>query len=106
VKIKTIILVAWIVCFMCSTVQAEMPAVNKLGRGLANIALGWCEIPVEMGDTFAEGNSTKAIFVAPIVGLFKAVVRTGVGIFEVVTFPFPVPKDYEPVLLPEYIMGD
>lgn len=39
-------------------------------------------------------------------GLGMSVIRTGAGIYDAVTFPFPVPQDYEPLLEPEYVLGE
>ena len=36
-------------------------------------------------------------------GIGMTLVRTGAGIFEVATFPFPVPEAYKPVIEPEYV---
>ena len=32
-----------------------------------------------------------------------SIVRTGAGIYEIATFPFPLPENYKPILEPEYV---
>jgi putative exosortase-associated protein (TIGR04073 family) len=79
---------------------------TKLGRGLANLLLGWGEIPKEV---YVESQEKKpesfgSIFVeAPVVGFGKAVGRTAVGIFETLTFFLPMPGDYAPIVEPEFV---
>ena len=76
---------------------------HKLGRGLVNVGTGWIELPKGIRD----GSQQENPFVGVTAGLFKGLglglLRTGVGALEVVTFPFPWPKDYAPVYEPEYV---
>jgi putative exosortase-associated protein (TIGR04073 family) len=36
-------------------------------------------------------------------GVGMTIVRTGAGVYETVTFPFPIPEGYGPVLEPEFV---
>lgn len=76
---------------------------HKLGRGLVNVGTGWIELPKGIRD----GSQEEAPLVGVTAGIFKGLglglLRTGVGVIEVVTFPFPWPKDYSPVYEPEYV---
>lgn len=87
--------------------RTEFPAkkqLMKLGRGLANVFSGWAEIPKEIYDRSKDSETLGAIvFTAPVVGTAKAVGRTAVGFFEVVTFFLPVPEDYGPLVEPEFV---
>jgi len=78
---------------------------TKLGRGISNILLGWAEIPVTWDRKLKEGQPLGYLVgVAPVLGTARAVVRTGTGVFEVVTFPFSDHDvNYEAVLEPEFI---
>ena len=80
-------------------------ALVKLGRGFANILLGWTEIPVTFDEKYKQGKSLAYLIgVSPVLGFARAAMRTGVGVYEVVTFPKPGTKgDYSAVLEPEYI---
>lgn len=84
----------------------EYNAASKLGRGLANIFTGWAEIPAEISRVVQKKGELAAIFVGPVVGLCKAVERTAVGFYDTITFPFPLPRGYKPVMEPEFVMGD
>lgn len=77
----------------------------KLGRGLSNVLLGWAEIPVTFDRKYKEGKPLAYLVgVVPVLGTARAFMRTGAGVFEMVTFPFS-DKDvnFEAVLEPEYI---
>jgi putative exosortase-associated protein (TIGR04073 family) len=75
--------------------------VQKLGRGVANVVTGVLALP---GSIAAE---TRADGVAGVpkgigLGLWRTVSRELVGVYEMVTFPIPVPDDYRPILEPPY----
>ncbi len=80
-------------------------SLTKLGRGLSNIMFGWVEIPMTFDTKMKQGKPLAYLLgVVPVLGSARAVMRTGTGVFEAVTFPF-TDKDvnYEAVLEPEYI---
>lgn len=76
------------------------PAFGKLGRGVGNFLGGWLEIPVEIEDHYAPKDPLPTFVTGLAVGAFKGVVRTGVGVYEALTFVIPYPEHYEPVLPP------
>jgi len=80
-------------------------SMTKLGRGFSNILFGWAEIPVTFDKKVKEGKPLAYLFgVAPVLGTAKAVIRTGTGVFETVTFSSsPAKVNYEPLIEPEYI---
>ena len=80
-------------------------ALTKLGRGLSNIFFGWAEIPVTFDQQIKGKKSlTHLLGVGTVLGTARAVIRTTVGVFEVVTFPFSTPeRNYEPILEPEFL---
>jgi len=80
-------------------------ALTKLGRGLANIMLGWAEIPVTFDKGVKKGKPLGYLLgVAPVLGTARAVMRTSAGVYEVVSFPFSSREvNYEAVLEPEFI---
>lgn len=80
-------------------------ALTKLGRGISNVLLGWAEIPVAFDKGVRRGKPLGYLIgVAPVLGTARALMRTGTGVFEVVTFPFSDREiNYEPVLEPAYI---
>ncbi len=76
---------------------------HKAGRGLVNVATGWLELPKTIHDGAQEENPVVGVTTGIFKGVGKAVLRTLVGAYEVVTFPVPYPKDYAPVYEPEYV---
>ncbi|MDD4201952.1 MAG: exosortase system-associated protein, TIGR04073 family [Candidatus Omnitrophica bacterium] len=85
----------------------DHPAAKKLGRGLLNIVDAVCEIPGTMMRTGNAEGAGKGLTVGLFNGVKNTVVRAVVGAYEVVSFPFPVPADYEPILdEPQYLAAE
>lgn len=78
---------------------ADQSPTRKLSRGVANMALGFTEVPVTIAQTNeAEGNAAAWTF-GVIKGFGRGFARVGTGFYEVVTWPFPTEKGkYTPVL--------
>ena len=78
---------------------------QKLGRGISNTfeitRMGDLRRSVEQKAVF-EGPST-GYTVGAVQGLSRTVVRTGVGIFEVFTFPIPMPGSGYGPIFPHYL---
>ncbi len=94
-----------IVLAVATSSYAQDPA-KKLGRGLANILTGWIELPKNIYDVSVEDNPLAGLTIGLAKGIGMTIVRTGAGIYEVVTFPFPIPEDYAPVLEPEFVFSE
>ena len=91
---------------------------RKLGRGICDVAFGVLEIPTFMSHVqFEDGNLAGATY-GVIGGVGYFLVREGVGILELLTFPFPLPSSpndpmdpnrsqwgYGPILTPEWILS-
>lgn len=75
---------------------------HKFGRGVANLALGIMEVPGRMIDEGRRRGPLWAMSLGFAKGVGGFVTRELVGVYEVVTFPAPVPRGYEPILEPEY----
>lgn len=76
----------------------ESEITQKLTRGLTNVLFGWTELaktPIDMSQG-PKKNFFKVIFVGIPYGVLKAVGRTGVGLFEMLTFFAP----QKPILPP------
>ncbi len=76
---------------------------TKLGRGVANTLTGWIELPKTIYAKSVEDNAFTGMTLGVAEGAGMSIVRTGAGIFEIATFPFPLPEDYKPVMEPEYV---
>ncbi len=80
---------------------------QKLGRGLANVATGWVEIPKQVGLQGRETNAWDAFTKGLAKGFVHAFARTTVGAYEIISFPFPVPEGYRPIITtPEFVSSD
>jgi len=77
--------------------------IEKLGRGITNVATGWVEIPKEIGRNVEKSGDMAGLIVGSFKGIAKAIGRTVVGVYEVVTFLIPLPRRYEPVIEPAYV---
>jgi len=80
---------------------------RKLTRGFLNLLFGGLEI----GETVCEVGREEGVTAGATYGLLKgfcfAIARTVIGVYELVTFPIPIPADYEPILAePEFYPGE
>jgi putative exosortase-associated protein (TIGR04073 family) len=80
---------------------------KKLGRGACNMVT----FPFELFNQVSKVNTTDGPMAAWTWGLVKGVGMTGfralVGVYEVVTFPMPIPEGYKPILTdPEFFFED
>ncbi len=88
---------------------------RKLGRGITNAGFGALEIPITIyQDSFEEG-ALAGLTSGTLRGVGYFLAREFVGIFEIVTFPFPMPFTpheskqgygwgYGPILNPEWVI--
>ncbi len=100
------IAIVMVMVLALATVSYAQDPAKKLGRGLANILTGWIELPKNIYDTSVEDNPLAGLTIGLAKGIGMTIVRTGAGIYEVVTFPFPIPEDYGPVLEPEFVFSE
>ena len=79
---------------------------KKLGRGICNLFT----FPFEFYTQFTQVNNDVGLFAAVSWGIIKGVgmsaVRLTVGAYEVATFPFPIPRDYMPILTDPEFYGE
>jgi putative exosortase-associated protein (TIGR04073 family) len=90
------------VCLPSTPAQADGRA-DKFKRGLAGITFGGVEVPA----TLCEECRNEGWLMGVSVGFFKAVgnfaAREVLGVFELVTSPFPWPDEqYKPYMEPAY----
>ena len=71
---------------------------DKLSRGAVNIVVSPMEVVDAIWGYWSEDNYPAGLTWGPVVGTFNCVKRAVVGVYEVVTFPFPIPADYWPIL--------
>jgi putative exosortase-associated protein (TIGR04073 family) len=83
--------------------KATAGPIEKLGRGVANVVTCPLELIKGMDDVKQESGLFAAVTWGILQGTFNIVKRAVVGVYEIVTFPVPLPKDYAPILTdPEF----
>lgn len=75
-------------------------AFDKLGRGLENTLFGALEIPKQTVKRALETNCSSCYISGFFTGIGYFVVRELAGIYEILTFPFPIPVEYSPIIDP------
>ena len=77
-------------------------AMTKLGRGLAGVTTGFLELPGNIVAVSRRDGWVGGMTVGFAKGLGMIPVRELVGVYDIVTSPFPAPGHYEPVVEPAY----
>lgn len=78
-------------------------ALRKLGRGLANVVTCPAELIRTPELTGRKDGYVAALSVGILKGAFRTLLRGVTGVFEVVTFPVEIPKDFAPIVQPEFV---
>ena len=76
---------------------------DKLARGLANIFTGFIEVPRNIHNTTEQQSLLAGWTIGVGQGLGYMGLRMLTGCYDLFTFPFPLPKDYAPVVEPEFV---
>ena len=79
---------------------------RKLMRGVTNTTTFWAEIPKEAGRDWQNISPGVGMTAGVFRGTKKAVQRFGVGLYEIATFPFEMPANFQPVMYPETVLED
>lgn len=74
------------------------PVVNKFARGVGNLFTGWLEVPLNIQKQYDERDTATSLLAGTGIGIAKGFVRTGVGLYEMLTFWLPYPPRFGPVL--------
>jgi putative exosortase-associated protein (TIGR04073 family) len=86
--------------------QPNHHAGRKLARGLSNVLFGVVEVPNQVMQTNYRHGGAAAATLGVGKGFGRWLMRMGVGVFEIVTFPVPVPDGYRPLMKPEFPVDD
>jgi putative exosortase-associated protein (TIGR04073 family) len=78
-------------------------ALDKLGRGIFNTLFGVFEIPKQSVKRAIEGQNSYDYVSGGLIGIGYFIIRELAGVYEIVTFPVPIPGNYQPVMDP--LMG-
>ena len=99
-----LILCAWAVPASAEPMDAGK-GFTKFTRGAVNLVTGWVEIPKRIQETSQESGAAAGWTWGLLRGIGHGFIRTVAGGYEIVTFPFPAPPGYEPVIQPEYVFS-
>ena len=80
--------------------NAFVLAFDKLGRGVLNTVFGVVEIPKQIIKRALDTGCASGYISGLFVGTGYFVLREMAGIYEIVTFPIPLPGHYAPVIDP------
>lgn len=105
--LRAILLAAAIFLAVSSRVTAEEPPVSTPGqkalRGATNLSLGLVlEWPRTIYYETKKQGPLLGIPAGFLAGFGLGLMRTAVGAYELLTFPFAVPDDYKPILTPDF----
>lgn len=78
----------------------ESKPINKLERGVINIATFWMELPAEVAKVTKEQDPAAGVTIGAVNGVITSAVRGLTGIYD--TFTFFLPSYTKPAMKPEY----
>lgn len=92
--------------YMASPARAENGVGPRIAakaiRGLENATLGFVtEVPKTIYQDSVDRGIAYGATVGAVRGIGVGMLRTGIGVYEIATFPLPVPEGYRPMLYPE-----
>ena len=97
-----------------SRLSVILPPVMKLSRGIANVAFSPLELPISWNEVNNDQGGIAGITYGTLKGIGCIFARIGVGIVDIVTFPFPLPNcpddpegygsGYGPILTPAWVI--
>jgi len=101
-------LILFLILWSASLALAEEPSApqriaTKFIRGAANFTTGWMELPKQVYLVGQREGWVTGALRGPIDGLGMFIARTIGGAYEVLTFPIPLPPQYQPMLHPDYV---
>lgn len=104
---KVIFITSIAIIFCISSLSYADTPLKKLGRGVANIV----SCPMEIINRVHLANEESGPLAGYTWGLLDGIYRTGLraltGAYEVISFPFPLPKDYKPIITdPEFFFEE
>lgn len=104
---RVAVFICLVVFLAVSSVSYADTPLTKFGRGLANAFTCPFEIVKNMSETIDEQGPIAGLTVGLVKGIYHTGIRALVAAYEVVTFPFPFPEDYKPILTdPEYFFEE
>jgi putative exosortase-associated protein (TIGR04073 family) len=82
--------------------ESKYTPARKVGRGFANTTMGVVAIPGQMYKQSKERGAAIGVPLGFVMGIGWFVASELVGVYEILTCPFELPKEYRPILQPEF----
>ncbi len=79
---------------------------RKFMRGLTNTLFFWAEVPKEVNRDWKNVDPLTGTFTGTGKGVFKGAQRFGAGVYEMATFAYDSPANYQPIVYPETPLED
>lgn len=79
---------------------------HKLGRGVTNVLTCWVEVPRHIAIEWERTDPVTGFILGTVKGTGWGFTRLATGVYDTVTFVFPVPPGYVSLLEPEFIITD
>lgn len=100
-RTKKIAALAVIALFLFSGVALADDAVIKLARGITNVLTSPAEYFIQYIKLCdKQKDPLLPVFAALVSGTAGTLERIMVGVYDIATFPIPVPADYKPLIMP------
>jgi len=100
---KTFIVMAVISVLFLQVPCEAQTMFRKLGRGVANTLTFPFEVPKSIHEVLYDNGPAAGVTYGLLDGVFKGVIRALTGVYEIITFPIPFPKDYKNIVEPEFL---
>ncbi|MFH1655789.1 MAG: exosortase system-associated protein, TIGR04073 family [Candidatus Omnitrophota bacterium] len=82
-------------------------AAQKLARGAGNVLTSIFEIPKQIDTEWkASNNAAIGISAGLVKGALYTIGRIVSGTYDILTFPIDSPKNYEPLMKPDFVFDD
>lgn len=102
-KYLALVMITALLVSFAAPVFANEPK-DKLFRGVTNVLSSLIEVPQNIDIEWKQSkNAATGLFAGLFKGVFWGVARAASGLWDIVTFPFPKPADYNSVIQPEYV---
>jgi len=99
-KIITVLILCLTLFANCA--YADNP-LTKLGRGFTNAAFSLVEIPTNIQKSADVKGTASGFFDGFFLGIYYMCGRLLTGVYDVATFPIPLPYHYKPLMRPAYV---
>ena len=104
---RAVVGVALLLCLVfgvagVASATQEYSSARKLGRGFSNLGLGVLALPREVYHTAHASGPFMGATWGVVRGVGFTAARELVGVWEIVTVPFQMPRGWKPLIDPEF----